>query len=166
MSVGAFARAGVNVAAPADTAAAVAACGPRSFLAFDFGTRRVGVAVGNELLGSARPLATVAQRGDARFAAIARLVDEWHPDALVVGVPFHPDGAEHENTRRARAFGRQLHGRFGMPVHEVDERYSTTEARAQGAADADSAAAAVILGQFLRGLAIERDRAPAGDLRP
>jgi putative Holliday junction resolvase len=122
----------------------------RSFLAFDFGARRVGVATGNSLLGTAQPLTTVTSAGEARLAAIARLIAEWQPDALVVGVPFHPDGAEHENTRRARAFGRRLHARFGLPVHEVDERYSTTEALAAGATDADAAAAAIILEQFLR----------------
>jgi putative Holliday junction resolvase len=123
---------------------------PLSFLAFDFGTRRVGVAVGNTLLGHARPLTSITAEGDARFAAIGRLVDDWRPDALVVGVPFHPDGAEHDNTRRARRFARQLHGRFGLPVHEVDERYTTTQAIAGGAPDVDAASAAVILDQFLR----------------
>ncbi len=125
---------------------------PRAYLAFDFGTRRVGVAVGNSLLGRAQPLRTVAAEGDARFAAIAALLAEWQPDALVVGVPFHPDGAVHDNTRRAQRFARQLHGRFQLPVHEVDERYSTTEALADGARDADAAAAAIILDQFLRSL--------------
>jgi putative Holliday junction resolvase len=120
---------------------------PLSFLAFDYGARRVGVATGNALTHSATPLTTVALEGDARFAAIARLIDEWQPDALVVGVPFHPDGAPHDNTRRAKRFARQLHGRFGLPVHEVDERWSTTEAR--GARDVDAAAAAIILQQFL-----------------
>ena len=123
---------------------------PRTYLAFDFGTRRVGVAVGNSLLGQAQPLKTVAAQGDARFSALAALVTEWHPDALVVGVPFHPDGAPHDNTLRARRFARQLHGRFGLPVHEVDERYTTTEALSLGAADADAVAAALILDQFLR----------------
>ncbi len=123
-----------------------------SFLSFDFGTRRVGVATGNTLLRRAQALATVAAEGEARFAAIARLVQEWQPDALVVGVPFHPDGAEHDNTRRARRFARQLHGRHGLPVHEVDERYTTTEALSAGATDADAAAAAIILEQFLRNL--------------
>ncbi|MCU0812807.1 MAG: Holliday junction resolvase RuvX [Burkholderiaceae bacterium] len=123
---------------------------PLSFLAFDFGTRRVGVAVGNTLLGRAQPLTSIAAEGQARFAAIGRLVDEWRPDALVVGVPFHPDGAEHDNTRRARRFARQLHGRFGLPVREVDERYTTTEAIAGGAADVDAASAALILDQYLR----------------
>ncbi len=77
---------------------------------------------------------------------------EWHPDALVVGVPFHPDGAAHDNTQRARRFGRQLHGRFRLPVREVDERYTTTEALADGASDVDAASAALILDQFLRQL--------------
>lgn len=120
------------------------------FLAFDFGMKRVGVASGNGLLDTAEPLRTVAAEGEARFEALGRLIREWQPDALVVGVPFHPDGAEHENTRRARRFARQLHGRFGLPVHEVDERYTTAEALAEGARDADAAAACLILEQFLR----------------
>jgi putative Holliday junction resolvase len=97
-------------------------------------------------------LTTVTAEGDARFQRIAQLISEWRPDALVVGVPFHPDGAEHDNTRRARRFARQLHGRFGLPVHEVDERYSTTEARSGGAGDLDAASAAVILEQYLKSL--------------
>jgi putative holliday junction resolvase len=129
----------------------------RSFLAFDFGTRRVGVASGNTLLQRATPLKTISAEGDARFAAIAKLLAEWGPDALVVGVPFHPDGAEHENTLKARRFARQLQGRFRLPVHEVDERYTTTEALADGAADADAAAAAIILEQHLRQLASPRE---------
>ena len=133
----------------------------RSFLSFDFGTRRVGVASGNTVLGHATPLRTLAAEGDARFAAIAVLVAEWQPDALVVGVPFHPDGAEHDNTRRARRFARQLLGRFGLPVHEVDERYTTVEALAAGAADADAAAAALILDQFLGTLRAAEDDAAA-----
>ena len=124
-----------------------------SFLAFDFGTRRVGVAAGNSMLRQATPLKTIAAAGDARFDAIAALVAEWKPDALVVGVPFHPDGAAHDNTRRARRFARQLHGRIGLPVHEVDERWTTTEALAAGARDADAAAAALILDQYLNTLA-------------
>jgi len=124
----------------------------QTYLAFDFGTRRVGVAVGNTLLRQASPLKTVATEGDARFAALHALVLEWQPAALVVGVPFHPDGAEHDNTQRARRFARQLHGRFRLPVHEVDERYTTTEALSEGAADADAGAAAIILDQFFRQL--------------
>ena len=125
----------------------------QSYLSFDFGTRRVGVATGNSLMGLAQPLKTLSVEGDARFAAIAQLISQWQPSALVVGVPFHPDGAAHDNTRRAQRFARQLHGRFRLPVHEVDERYTTTEALAAGAADADAAAAALILEQFLRGAA-------------
>ena len=128
----------------------------RSFLAFDFGTARVGVASGNSLLRTAEPRGTVSAKGDARFDAIGRLIAEWSPDALVIGVPFHPDGAPHENTERARRFGRQLHGRFHLPVHEIDERYSTTEALAAGAGagagDVDAASAVIILEQFLRTL--------------
>jgi len=131
-------------------ATAPARIGTRCFLAFDFGARRVGVAVGNTLLRQAQPLKTVAAEGGARFAAIGALVAEWQPDALVVGVPFHPDGAAHENTLRARRFGRQLNGRFRLPVHEVDERFTTTEALAAGAADVDAASAALILDQYLR----------------
>jgi putative Holliday junction resolvase len=122
----------------------------RSLLAFDFGTRRVGVAVGSTFLRQARPLKTLSLQHQARFDAIGALLVEWQPDALVVGVPFHPDGAEHENTRLARRFARQLRGRFGLPVHEVDERYTTTEALAAGAADVDAASAALILDQYLR----------------
>jgi len=124
----------------------------QTFLAFDFGLKRTGVATGNSLLRQATPLATVAAEGDARFAPIAKLIAEWQPDALVVGIPVHPDGAPHDNTRRAQRFARQLHGRFGLPVHEVDERYSTTEAAAGGARDLDAASAAVILDQFLRNM--------------
>ena len=124
-----------------------------SFLAFDYGLKRTGVATGNTLLGRASPLTTIAAEGEARFAPISQLVREWQPDALVIGVPLHPDGAPHENTRRAQRFGRQLRGRFHLPVHAVDERYSTTEAQASGAADVDAASAAVILDQYLRSLA-------------
>jgi putative Holliday junction resolvase len=97
-------------------------------------------------------LRTLSQRGAQRFDAIGALVDEWRPAALVVGVPFHPDGAEHANTLAARRFGRQLQGRFHLPVAEVDERWSTTEALASGAADVDAASAAVILDQYLSSL--------------
>jgi len=124
----------------------------QTFLAFDFGLKRTGVATGNSLLRQASPLTTIRAEGDARFAPIARLIAEWQPDALVVGIPVHPDGAPHDNTRRAQRFARQLQGRFGLPVYPVDERYSTTEAAAGGARDLDAASAAVILDQYLRTL--------------
>jgi putative Holliday junction resolvase len=125
------------------------AAAPLLFLAFDFGTKRIGVASGNSVTRTATVLTTLAQVGDdARFAAIGKLIAEWQPAALVVGVPRHPDGAPHDNTRRAERFARQLHGRFGLAVHEVDERYTTTEALASGAADVDAASAALILEQY------------------
>ena len=125
---------------------------PLSFLAFDFGVRRVGVATGNSLTRTATPLTTVAVEGEARLAAIGALIAEWRPAALVVGVPRHPDGAPHVNTERARRFARELQARFGLPVHEIDERYTTTDAKRAGAADLDSAAAAIILEQHLAAL--------------
>lgn len=124
----------------------------QTFLAFDFGLKRTGVAVGSRMLRTANPQETIRAEGDARFAQVAQRIREWQPDALVIGVPYHPDGAAHENTVRAQKFGRQLRGRFGLPVYEVDERYSTTEAHAQGARDADAASACIILEQFLRSL--------------
>jgi putative Holliday junction resolvase len=134
------------------SAALAVAAQPLSFLAFDFGARRVGVATGNSLTRTATPLTTVAAEGEARLAAIAALIAEWRPAALVVGVPRHPDGAAHANTARARRFGRELQARFGLPVHEVDERYTTTDAKRAGAADLDAAAAAIILEQHLAAL--------------
>lgn len=124
----------------------------QSFLAFDFGLKRTGVAVGNRLTRSAQGLTTVKAEGDARWAVIDARIKEWQPDAIVVGVPYYQDGAAHENTRRAQKFGRQLQARYKLPVFEVDERYSTTEALQMGAKDADAAAACIILEQFLRSL--------------
>jgi putative holliday junction resolvase len=123
-----------------------------TFLALDYGLKRTGVAVGNRLLRAATPQPTIRAEGEARLEQVAARVREWQPDALVVGVPFHPDGASHDNTARAKKFARQLRGRLKLPVFEVDERYSTTEALAQGAGDADAGAACVILEQFLRSL--------------
>ncbi|MBS3995720.1 MAG: Holliday junction resolvase RuvX [Hydrogenophaga sp.] len=122
------------------------------FLAFDYGLKRTGVASGNRITGTASPQATIQAVGEARFVQVAQRVAQWQPDALVVGVPYHPDGAAHENTARALKFARQLRGRHALPVFEVDERYSTTEAHALGAKDADAASACIILEQFLRSL--------------
>ena len=123
-----------------------------TFIAFDFGLKRTGVAVGNRLMKTAQPQGSIHAEGKARFDGVAVKLKEWQPDAIVIGVPYHPDGAAHENTVRAQKFGRQLHGRFGLPVFEVDERYSTTEAISSGARDADAASACIILEQFLRSL--------------
>jgi putative Holliday junction resolvase len=124
----------------------------QTFLAFDFGLKRTGVAVGNRLLRTATAQPTIRAEGDARLTEVQRRVREWQPDALVVGVPFHPDGASHDNTARARKFARQLRSLLKLTVYEVDERYSTVEAVAAGAKDADAGAACVILEQFLRSL--------------
>ena len=133
------------------TAPSVSA-GLQTFLAFDFGVKRTGVASGNSLTRTASPQASIAASGDARLKAIALRIAQWQPDALVVGIPFHPDGASHDNTARAQKFARQLRSRHRLQVFEVDERYSTTEALASGAVDADAASACIILVQFLRGL--------------
>lgn len=98
-------------------------------LAFDFGTRRIGVAVGDLATRLAHPLATIdAEPDEQRFAAIAALVAEWKPARLVVGLPLHADGTPHETTARAQRFGRQLAGRTGVPVEYADERHTTTAA--------------------------------------
>ena len=123
---------------------------PESFLAFDVGRKRTGVAFASRFLGRAEPQGSIQAEGDRRWPLVAKHIDTWQPQALVVGVPFHPDGAEHDNTRFARRFARELRQRFALPVFEVDERYSTTEALAQGAKDADAASACIILEQFLR----------------
>ena len=134
------------------SAALQPAAGLQTFLAFDFGLKSTGDASGNSLTRTATPQNTIAAEGTARFPVIQARIKEWQPDALVVGVPFHPDGAPHDNTVRAQKFARQLRGRFGLRVFEVDERYSTTEALASGAKDADAASACIILEQFLRSL--------------
>ena len=125
---------------------------PQTFLAFDFGVRRTGVASGNSLTRTATPQGSVVATAATRLAAIELRVKAWQPDALVVGVPFHPDGAPHDNTARAQKFARQLRSRLGLQVFEVDERYSTTEALASNASDTDAASACIILEQFLRSL--------------
>jgi len=128
-------------------------------LAFDFGTKRIGVAVGESLIGLAHPLAEIAaEETERRFAAIAEIIKEWQPRHLVVGLPLATDGAPHDLTRRAQRFARQLEGRFGLPVSFVDERYTSVDAEASlreaGAHKAlrenrvDSAAAQLILQQY------------------
>jgi putative holliday junction resolvase len=98
-------------------------------IAFDFGTRRIGVAIGEMMLATARPLTTIsAEANEARFTAIAKLIEEWRPVKLVVGLPLSLDGAAHEMTERCRRFARQLEGRFRLPVILVDERLTSTAA--------------------------------------
>jgi putative Holliday junction resolvase len=128
----------------------------QTLLAFDFGLKRTGVAVGNTVSGGARPLTTIVEeQNDRRFAAIEALIAEWKPERLLVGLPLALDGAETEISKRARRFGNQLHGRFGLPVEFADERYSSAvveEAFKPGRAQKeiiDAAAAAVILQAWL-----------------
>jgi putative pre-16S rRNA nuclease len=98
-------------------------------LAFDFGEKRIGVAVGNPGLGLAHPLATVSgENTEGRFNSISKLIEEWQPVLLVVGLPTHADGTEHELTRLSRRFARRLEGRFGIKTVLVDERYSSMSA--------------------------------------
>jgi putative Holliday junction resolvase len=119
----------------------------RVVLGFDFGARRIGVAIGNGVTRRARPLTTVnAGRVATRWDAVAALVGEWDPAHLVVGIPRHPDGTPHDMTARCERFARQLEGRFGRPVARVDERY--TSAVSGRADDVDAAAAALILQQW------------------
>ncbi len=98
-------------------------------LAFDFGTQRIGIAIGSTLTGSARPLTTIAgEKNEVRFATIASLLKEWQPAALVVGLPCNDDGTPHAMTARCRRFANQLKGRFNLPTILVDERYTSAAA--------------------------------------
>lgn len=100
-------------------------------LAFDFGEKRIGVAVGDTQTGLAHPLTTIAAEDNrARFAAIGALIGEWQPACLVVGLPAHADGTEHEISRLCRRFAQRLEGRFGIPVQLVDERLTSWAAEA------------------------------------
>ena len=100
------------------------------FLGFDYGTKRLGVAVGQAVTRSSNPLCTLeAQREKPDWDMITNLIHEWQPEGLVVGLPVHMDGTEQAITARAKRFARQLEGRFGLPVHLADERLSSREAK-------------------------------------
>lgn len=102
-----------------------------TLLSFDFGTKSIGVAVGQQLTGTARPLAAIkAQDGIPDWNIIERLLKEWLPDRVIVGLPLNMDGTEQPLTLRARKFANRLHGRFGVQTELHDERLSTVEARA------------------------------------
>ncbi|MBK0002516.1 Holliday junction resolvase RuvX [Erwinia sp. S43] len=103
-----------------------------TLLAFDFGTKSIGVAIGQQLTGTARPLTALkAQDGIPDWNKIEALLKEWQPDRVVVGLPLNMDGTEQPLTARARKFANRLHGRFGVQVDLHDERLSTVEARAE-----------------------------------
>jgi putative Holliday junction resolvase len=127
---------------------------PTTVMAFDYGTRRVGVAVGNSVSKSGQPLKTIAAPNvDILFQEIGNLIAEWEPKSLVVGLPTHPDGTAHEMTAKAKRFGNQLHGRFGLPVTWVDERYTSVvlEGDFQMRDNLDAHSAVLILEQFFAG---------------
>ena len=131
---------------------------PVMVMAFDYGTRRVGVAVGNSITRAGQALKTIAVvNADALFQEIERLLIEWQPNQLVVGLPTHPDGAEHEMTAKSRRFGNQLQGRFNLPVNWVDERYSSVvlEGDADMHDNLDAHSAALILEQYFAELAVK-----------
>ena len=118
-------------------------------LAFDFGLKRIGVAVGNTITRQARPIKIIhASTNDAKFAAVSELMTEWQPARCIVGLPLHPDGAEHEMTARCLRFANQLHGRFGVDTVLVDERYSSAVITNKHGETIDDQSAALILQQY------------------
>ena len=118
----------------------------KTILAFDFGEKRIGVAVGNTITKTAEALKIIQEKNqDEKFKAIEPLIQEWQPQLLVVGLPTHPDGAEHEMTLKAKRFGNQLHGRFQKEVVWVDERYTSVSVQDGN----DALAAQLILQQYL-----------------
>ncbi|NOX91756.1 MAG: Holliday junction resolvase RuvX [Gammaproteobacteria bacterium] len=130
----------------------------RTLLGFDYGLKRIGVAVGQELTGTASALVTVrANDGKPDWDAISKLVGQWQPDEVVVGLPLNMDGSFHDLSYRAQRFGNQLHGRYNLPVHFMDERLSSLDAerelnsrsRKVQAADIDKVAAKIILESWL-----------------
>ena len=134
-------------------AAAQGLAAARTFVAFDLGLKRTGVAVGNRISATAQPLTTLHAEGKApRLAAVAALLQEWQPEALIVGRPCHPDGNAHDMTRSAEKFARQLAQELKIPVAMVDERYTSKEAEAMGAKDVDSMAACLILQRYFAAL--------------
>lgn len=129
---------------------------PITVMAFDYGTRRVGVAVGNSVTGTGQALKTIAALSSySLFKEVENLLKEWQPERLVVGKPLHPDGAEHAMTLKAVRFGNQLHGRFQLEVEWVDERYTSVvlEGDAQMQDNLDAHSAALLLEQYFSELA-------------
>ncbi len=121
----------------------------KTCLAFDFGLKRIGVAVGNTVVRQAQPLLIIDEAtNDGKFRAITKLVQDWQPGVCVVGLPRYPDGAEHEMTIRCRRFANQLHGRFGLETVLVDERFSSAVLPQRRGERIDAQAAAVILQQY------------------
>lgn len=127
-------------------------------MAFDYGTRRVGVAIGNTVTRAGQALKVIAApSSDVLFQEIESLLKEWQPDQLIVGRPVHPDGSPHEMTAKAVRFGNQLHGRFRLPVHWVDERYTSAvlESDTQMHDNLDAHSAVLILEQYFAEQAVK-----------
>jgi putative Holliday junction resolvase len=104
----------------------------RTLLGFDYGLKRIGVAVGQELTGTATALVTIrATDGKPDWEAITKLIEQWNPDELVVGLPLNMDGTFHDLSYKAQRFGNQLHGRYNLRAHFMDERLSSLEAERQ-----------------------------------
>lgn len=102
---------------------------PRTFLGFDFGTKRIGIAIGQEVTGTVNPLTTIhAKNNKPDWDAISKIISEWQPDLLVIGLPLHMDGTEQPMTQAARRFSNQLNGRYQIPIELMDERLSSNEA--------------------------------------
>lgn len=128
-----------------------------TLMAFDYGTRRVGVAIGNTMTKAGQALKVIAApSSDALFQEIASLLNEWEPDQLIVGRPVHSDGSPHEMTAKAVRFGNQLHGRFHLPVHWVDERYTSAvlEGDPEMHDNLDAHSAVLILEQYFAELKV------------
>ena len=120
----------------------------QTILAVDFGTKKIGLALGNSLLRVAQPLKTIAHRSnDSTFQEIQQFIQAWEITLLVVGLPRHPDGTAHAMTHRCTRFGNQLHGRFQLPVVWIDERYTSATAH-DPRGDIDAQAAVMILEQY------------------
>lgn len=128
----------------------------RTIIAFDFGTKSIGAAIGQEITGTARPLSSFkAKEGSPDWQQVEKMLNEWRPDLVIVGLPLNMDGTSQEVTAQARKFANRLHGRFGFPVAMHDERLSTVEARAYlfaaggyralGKGQVDAASAVIIL---------------------
>lgn len=119
-------------------------------MAFDYGKRRIGVAVGNRLVATAQPLGSIQfSSNEALFQEINTLLRDWQPTLLLVGLPLYPDGKPHQMTREAQRFSNRLSGRYRLPVTLVDERYSSVEAERRHTQDSDAEAACIILEQYL-----------------
>ena len=118
----------------------------QTILAFDFGEKRIGVAVGNTITKTSEPLKIIQEKTqDEQFKVIEKLIQEWQPQLLIAGLPTYPDGVEHEMTQKAKRFGNQLKGRFQKEVVWVDERYTSVSVEGGN----DALAAQLILQQYL-----------------